>query len=217
MKKFNNLSLLIAVILFAASCMTPKPFAAQFKHEKQKGKDTSAEVFVVTKTGEKITGKKLQFSHAYAWKVKSEQEWIAVDGKKIAYGQYEAVQTPNAYHILYNPGEPSKYPYGIFVNRIRFGKINLFEYEPLKANDYRNKTMPYHEYVFQKYNGKSEALDYNSFADAISDNSAAVEKLKELFPSGIIQKTDVAATLKNLTTVAEIYNAGNAGSPQASK
>ena len=208
---------MIAVIFFGTSCMAPKQFASQFHHENQKGKDTSAEVFVVTKGGEKIAGKKLQFSHAYAWKVKSELEWVAVDGKKIAYGNYEAVQTPDAYYVLYNPGEPAKYPYGVFINRIRFGKINLYEYEPLKATDNRNKKAAYHEYVFQKYNGKSEALDYNSFADAISDNKAAIEKLKELFPSGTIEKSDVAKTLRNLTRVAELYNAGNVGSPQVGK
>jgi hypothetical protein len=217
MKRFYNLSLLMAVIFFATSCMTPKPFAGQFQHEKQKGKDTSAEVFVVTKDGEKIAGKKLQFSHAYAWKVKTELEWVAVDGKKIPYGKYEAVQTANAYQVLYNPGQPAKYPYGVFIDRIRFGKINLYEYQPLKANDGRNKKVPDHEYVFQKHNGKTELLDYNSFALAISDNIAATQKLKELFPAGIIGKSDVAKTLKNLTEVAEIYNAVNAGSPQVSK
>ena len=87
----------------------------------------------------KIAGKKLEFSNLYAFKYKSEMEWIAVDGKKVNYGQYNAIQTPSAYQMLYNPELPELYPYGIYASRIRSGKIDLYEYQPLVAHDYREK------------------------------------------------------------------------------
>jgi hypothetical protein len=207
MKKLYKWNLFLgAVILFAASCRTPQPLAGKFKDEWQKGRENNADVFVVKNDGKKIAGKKLDFSNQYAYKYKAEMEWIAVDGKKINYGQYNTIQTPEAYKMLYDPQIPEVYPYGIYACRIRSGKIDLYEYQPLVALDYREKKYPYHEYVFQKDNEKPEALNYATFANAISDNQEVLAKFKELFPSGIISKKNIQETLSHITEVADLYN-----------
>lgn len=220
MKKFYNLSLLVAVILFATSCITSKPYAAKFNQEQKKGRDTSNEVFVVKKDGEKITGKKIKFPAKIAMVESPEptEQWVAVDGKKIDFGQYEAVQTPSVYKALYHPAKNDQFPNVVYMNRLRFGKINLYHYEYRGSTEFSYQSKPlYHAYVFQKENGNSEALDYARFADAIRDNSAALDRFKQLFPSGSIPKNKVETTLKNLTEVAELYNQTNIDAMQVSR
>ena len=143
---------------------------------------------------------------------------MAVDGQKIRYGQYDAVQTKKAYQILYNPGQPDKYPYGIYINRIRSGKIDLYEYQPLKSNNDKNKKLPYHVYVFKKNKGEAVVLDFATFTDALTDNQAALDKFKQLFPLGsTIPENDIASTLIKLTAVTDLYNGTNTDSSQASR
>jgi hypothetical protein len=220
MKKFYNLSLFVAVILFATSCITSKPYAAKFNQEQKKGRDTSNEVFVVKKDGEKIAGKKIKFPGKIALVQSPEpsEQWVAVDGKKIEFGQYEAVQTSSVYKALYHPAKNDQFPNVVYMNRLRFGKISLYQYEYRGSTEFNYQTKPlYHAYVFQKENGKPEALDFARFADAISDNSVAFERFKQLFPSGSIPKSQVATTLQNLTEVAELYNQTSINTMQASR
>jgi hypothetical protein len=222
------LSLAIAGI-FATSCMAPKPFATKFKKEQKIGKDSSdTKVFLVKKDGEKITGKKLTYSNRFRFlkKVNPNEEWVAVDGRKISFGDYDTIQTAAAFKILYEPkpadtvttAEDEKTANQIYVNRLRAGKMNLYHYETVDTSiALRTRKRIVHEYVFQKENGSPARVDYYTFADAIKDNSLAFEKFKQLFPTERIPTSTVLSTLKNLTLIADLYNKTNSGSMQASR
>lgn len=229
MKTIYNIPAFLLIAFFATSCKTPKPFAARFKQEQRLGKDTSTNIFLVKKDGEKITGKKLRYSNSFRLlkRIDPVEQWVAVDGRKISFGDYDTIQTPNAFKILYTiqpdtaqsaADEDDEEATVFYINRLRAGKISLYHYETddTTAAAYKRKNV-FHEYIFQKYNGKSEVLEYAAFADAISDNHAAVEKLKQLFPSGSIPKKKVLQTLKNLTTIADLYNNTTTGSTQVSR
>jgi hypothetical protein len=228
MKTTTTILSLALVGILATSCMAPKPFAAKFKQEQKTGKDTStAKVFLVKKDGEKISGKKLTYSNRFRFlkKINLNEEWVAIDGRKISFGDYDTIQTTKAFKILYVPqladtaaNADTENENFVYISRLRAGKINLFHYETVDTTITTHSRKRFvHEYIFQKENGKSEIVDYASFADAVKDNSVALEKLRQLFPANRIPKTDVAGTLKNLTQIADLYNKTNIDGMQASR
>jgi hypothetical protein len=229
MKTTTTILSLVLVGIFATSCMTPKPFAAKFKQEQKIGKaSSSAKVFLVKKDGEKITGKKLTYSNRFRFlkKINPNEEWVAVDGRKISFGDYDSIQTTKAFKILYEPQqidtatttEEEANAGQFYINRLRAGKINLFHYETVDTSiSMHSRKRFVHEYIFQKENGKSATVDYTSFADAIKDNRIAFEKFRQLFPANSIPKTDVPGTLKNLIKITDLYNKTNIDSMQASR
>ncbi|CAN5280243.1 hypothetical protein BH11BAC5_BH11BAC5_31940 [soil metagenome] len=229
MKTIKPTLSLALIIFLATSCMTPKPFAGQFKKEQKAGRDSSTtKVFLVKKDGEKIEGKKLISSTHFRFlkKINLQEEWVTVDGRKISFGDYDTIQTAAAFKILFEPktadkvikAEDEKDGNQIYVNRLRAGKINLYHYETFDTNTSLHTRKRFvHEYVFQKENGTLARVDYHAFADAIKDNSLAFEKFKQLFPEESITTNNVLSTLKNLTLIADLYNKTNSGSMQASR
>jgi hypothetical protein len=217
------------LVFLSTSCMTPKPFAGQFKKEQKAGRDnTTTKVFLVKKDGEKIIGKKISSSTHFRFlkKMNLTEEWVSVDGRKISFGDYDTIQTAVAFKILYEPKpadkvtmvEDEKSGNEIYLNRLRAGKMNLYHYETVDTNISLHMRKRFvHEYVFQKENGTLAKVDYHAFADAIKDNSLAFEKFKQLFPTERIPTNDVLSTLKNLTLIADLYNKTNSGGMQASR
>lgn len=213
MKTNFNLSLLTAsILLFATSCMAPKPLAGKFNSEQKRGRDTTEGIFIVKKDGEKISGKKITTSHKMELlqTAKPVEESVAINGETVKFADYELVQTSKAYRALYYPEQSEKNCNGIYISRLRFGKISLYHYEaqaPVKFN-YQQKRF-YHEYVFQKADGRFQVVTYASFAKAIGDDKVALSKFKELFAEGRIQKSEIEKTLNGLLAVTELYNGTN--------
>ncbi len=229
MKTIKPTVSLALIIFLATSCMTPKPFANQFKKEQKVGRDSSSsKVFLVKKDGEKIAGKKITSSTRFRLlkKINPNEEWVTVDGRKISFGDYDTIQTTTALKVLYAP-QPTNIVIKaadesnmeqIYVKRLRAGKINLYHYEATDSSiSLHSRKRFVHEYVFQKENGTIAKVDYHAFADAIKDNTLAFEKFKQLFPGESIPTNDVLSTLKNLTLIADLYNKTNGGSMQASR
>ena len=219
MKANINLSLLTAsILLFAASCMAPKPLAGKFNQEQRKGRDTTSSVFVITQDGNKITGKKLIDKHNAEQQKEQEQQQAAAAADSSAaanapmakFASYQMVQTSKAFNVLYFPEQDDKNCDGVYISRLRFGKLSLYHYEqqvPLKYK-YQKKRF-YHEYVFQKADGKLQGVTYENFEDAISDDSTALNRFRELFPTCTIPKKQIEKTLSALLEVTELYNNAN--------
>jgi hypothetical protein len=209
MKTFQQLILPIALTLLAVSCKAPKQMASQLKEEHKKGRDTSYPLFIIKTDGEVVAAKKISYElkSPLFKSVRQEDKAIIADGKKMNPGQYEAIQTTKSFKILYFPEDKGEICKGIYINRLRFGKISLYHYESALpvSRSYQTKHFV-QNYVFQKENGRPVPLDYNAFVKAVKDNRAALNKLKELFPSASIPTDNAKQTLKDLTTVAEIYN-----------
>jgi len=169
-----------------SSCVTFK----QFDNEAKKGRSPEYNVFVQKKDGQKIVGDK--FSQSSVW---SSGYWIAVDGVKV--DNYNAYQNEKAYYILTDVAG--------WVQRLRYGKINLYYYDDVKT-DINGKHPDFTaKYVFEKEKGKFEKLTYESFANALQDNPEAAAKFKQLFPHDKIPK-DEKGNLNNLIAVVEAYN-----------
>ncbi|CAN5134616.1 hypothetical protein BH11BAC5_BH11BAC5_54140 [soil metagenome] len=209
MKTFHNLNFFIVLIFLSVSCTSSKPIAAKFNNEQRKGRDNSNQLFIVTNDGVKITAKKLQYQTRTSLFPTNNvnDKAVLLDGKKVEFGQYAAIQTSYAYKILYTPENSSPKSKGIYISRLRSGKINLFHYEyaSTEKNSWQ-KRMVYHEYYFQKENGQPETLNFENFGDVIRDNSKACDMLVQLFPLGEIPKTDVKKTFKNLLAIVDLYN-----------
>jgi hypothetical protein len=135
------------------------------------------------------------------------QETVSLDGQIVNYADYELIQTEKAYRILYYPESNEKERKGIYINRLRFGRLNLYHYEDQAPRKYNYQTVKYrHEYVFQIGHGKLSPLNYNSFENAIGDNKTALAKLAELFPTGSIPKTNKENILNCILEITDIYN-----------
>lgn len=214
MKKNITLILLITNAAFAfTSCMAPKPLASKFNLEQRKGRDTSNEIFIVKRDGEKITGKKLTSNHP-SWFLHTAyqtQEAVAIDGQTVNFSDYELVQTNKAYRVFYQPEKNDSNAEGTYINRLRFGRLNLYHYEVAVPRKFNYQTVRYtHKYVYQIGHGKLCPLDYASFEKAISDNKEAVKKLGQLFPSGDMFNEDKMYTLNSLLEITDMYNTGYA-------
>jgi hypothetical protein len=209
MKAIQQLILSLVLAVFTVSCMAPKQMATQLKEEHKKGRDTSYGLFIIKTNGEVVAAKKISYQHRSPLFKSSNitDKAVIADGKKINAGQYEAIQTEKAFKILYFPEDKGEICKGIYINRLRFGKISLYHYESVMpvSRSYQTKHFA-QNYVFQKENGRPVPLDYQAFVKAVKDNKAALNKLKELFPSGSIPTDNAKQTLKDLTAVAEIYN-----------
>jgi hypothetical protein len=209
MKTFEQLILPLALTLLTVSCMSPKQMTSQLKEEHKKGRDTSYRLFIIKTDGEVVAAKKINYQlRSQLFKsMHQEEKAIIADGKKMNPGQYEAIQTAKAFKILYFPEDKGEICKGIYINRLRFGKISLYHYESVLpgSRSYQTKHLV-QNYVFQKENGRTVPLDYKAFMKAVKDNRRALNKLKELFPSASIPTGNAKQTLKDLTTVAEIYN-----------
>lgn len=220
MKTFQKLAFPIVTGLLMASCVASKPFASEFKNEQKKGRDTTNALYVVKTDGEVVTAKKITYQYKMPLFRHGQLSVhsVVADGKKISFGKYQAVQTANVFKKLYYPESSNQFCDGIYINRLRFGKINLYQYEYVGETAYKYQTKPsYHDYVFEKESGKPASLDYQSFAEAIKDNSAVFEKFKQLFPGNTIPTTDVVQTLKKLTVITELYNQTSIDAMQASR
>ncbi|MDB5279836.1 MAG: hypothetical protein JWR61_4791 [Ferruginibacter sp.] len=209
MKTFQQLVLPLVLALMTVSCMAPKQMASQMKEELKKGRDISSGLFIIKTDGEVVEAKKISYQHRSPLFKSAAlvDKAVIADGKKINPGQYEAIQTAKAFKILYFPEDKGEICKGIYINRLRFGKISLYHYESVLpvSHSYQTKHLA-QNYVFQKENGRPVPLDYKAFLKAVKDNRTALNKLKELFPSGSIPTDNGKQTLKDLTTVAEIYN-----------
>jgi len=186
MKPFlTAISLCLLFSLF--SCVTFK----QFDNEAKKGRSPEYNVFIQKKDGQKIVGNK--FSQSSVW---SSGYWIAVDGVKV--DNYNVYQNEKAYYVLTDVAG--------WVQRLRYGRMNLYYYDDTKAGGIDSKDRTYTaKYVFEKEKGKFEKLTYESFANAIQDSPEAAAKFKQLFPHGKIPK-DEKGNLYNLIGVVETYN-----------
>lgn len=220
MKKLFTPVVLLASIVLYTSCSVSKPFDRRVNQEQIKGRESNEELFIVKADGEKIIAKKLQYQTRTSLfpSATIANKAVAVDGKKIDFGEYTAIQTSYAYKILYRPEDSTGTTNSIYINRLRYGKINLYHYEQLGSvkNNWQRKTV-YQEYVFQKENGQPKPLNYDNFAAAIKDNNAATDRLKLLFPSGSIPVTEAQKTLKNLLEIVECYNQPTTDYLQASR
>ena len=206
MKKRNTTSCIVVLLILLSSCVTTKQFERDFNKASLEGREQGKEVFILTKSGEKYEGKVLTFSKWSQWKAKQKENWVAVDGKQVDRKDIEAIQNQYSYKAFF---QRSDYEKGstIPVNRIKFGKINLYYYthEPLglKADDVRGS---YHVYVFEKEKGKLQELNFASFSNAINDNPAAIKKFNESFPKAVIPRFGEKKNLESLIAVLEIYN-----------
>jgi len=176
----------LSLLLTLPSCVTFK----QFDVEAKKGRSPEYAVFVQKKDGQKIVGNK--FSQSSVW---SAGYWIAVDGVKV--DNYNVYQNEKAYYVLTDVAG--------WVQRLRFGKINLYYYDDRKT-DMNGKHPDFTaQYVIEKEKGKFEKLTYENFTGAIQDNPEATAKFRQLFPRGKIPK-DEKGNLYNLIAVVEAYN-----------
>lgn len=203
--KIAKLPILVGLFFLIHSCATNKSFVKSFELEQQFGKEPGSNVFVIKKNGHKVEGKKLTYSHTSIWRVKQLENWIAVDGQKIQDSEYEIIQTEKAYRHLYFPGN-SLFGSPFFINRLRYGKINLYYYEHIALANGKDVRGDYHVYVFEKEKGKMIALDYDSFSIALSDNQDALRKFRQLYPKGKIAIFNEKGNLANLILVTELYN-----------
>ena len=181
----------ISVFLFAicsciliSSCVTFN----QFDSEVKKGKSND-EVFIIKKNGEKLTGSKITQPSSM-----SQADWFKIDGQKVERKDIAAYQDKKAYHAMtVIAGD---------IQRLRAGKINLYYFD-----SYSNATNGGYtsHFLFEKEKGKFVNINYNNFADAVSDNPAAIAKLQEVFPHSTIPNGE-KAKLYGLVSVVDIYN-----------
>lgn len=209
MKKFYPVTILAVFILFFSSCSASNPFARKVYEEQKKGRDLSNKLFIVKKDGEKITAKRLQYQTRTSFFPTSyvNDKAVSADGKKINSGDYVAIQTAYAYKILYYPENSDQSSTGVYINRLRFGKINLYHYEytaRVKNNWQRKKI--HHQYLFQTDNNTVQQLDAKNFKMALKNNQLAYDKFEQFFPSGEIPETEPKKTLKCLLEVVDCYN-----------
>ncbi len=103
---------------------------------------------------------------------------------------------------------PKRSPFSrsFFINRLRFGKINLYYYEHQGLANGSDVRGDYHVYVFEKEMGNLKALDYDNFLNALSDNQVALQKFRDLFSKGKIPTFDEKGNLKKLIQVVDLYN-----------
>jgi hypothetical protein len=209
MKTLQKFNLSIALAVTLTSCVATKPYADDFANEQKKGKDSTSDLFVIKKDGQKLAVKKLSYQHKLKIFPNGQpsEDGVVADGEKIKFGEYQAIQTSGAFKILYHPENDTRFSKGLYISRLRAGKISLYHYECMSttSHTYQKKRLC-HNYVFQKENGQTVWLDYQSFAEAIKDNSMATKKLKHLFPFKTIPNNDTEQTLANLTTLVELYN-----------
>jgi hypothetical protein len=200
-----NQCLTAALLLFLCSCVSNKGFQKPFLTEHKSGMEQSNNVFIIKKTGQKITGSKLSYSPTSIWRVKQKEDWIAVDGEQVYTDECEIIQTTESYKRLFKPAQPVYQP-AFFISRLRYGRISLYYYEH-EAMDHGNDVRgAYHVYVFEKQKDKLEEMDYESFAAAVKDNAAASQKFRELYPNSKIPRFNEKGNLKNLLAVVELYN-----------
>jgi hypothetical protein len=203
--KTAKLSVLIGLFLLIHSCATNKSFVRNFEMESKFGKEPGSDVFVIRKNGQKVEGKKLTYSHSSIWRVEQKENWIAVDGQKIQDSEYEIIQTEKAYRHLYFPDD-TRFGRPFFINRLRYGKINLYYYQHNALANGKDVRGDYHVYVFEKEKGKLISLDYDSFSNALSDKKDALRKFSQLYPKGKIPTFSEKGNLANLIQVTELYN-----------
>jgi hypothetical protein len=192
---------LIGMIIFSA-CVNSKQFASPFDKEELLGRDPSNETFIIKANGEKIVGTVIT-SSSKAYDARTiHNDWMQIDGKRVMEPDYYAFQNASGYHRYYRVTD---LPY--FISRLRFGKINLYYtvHAPLgvRENDVRGE---FHTYIFEKEKDNLVQLNYKNFLAALSDNPAAANKFKELFPNEKVKRFDEKDNLANLLAVVELYN-----------
>ena len=202
----------LALAISVSSCVTNKQFYRDFKKAALQSREPGKDVFIENYKGERVEGSILTHSHWSEWKKVQKEDWDAVDGHKVDRKDINIIQTKESYSVYIQHDEQDKKGYftklSILVERIRVGKIDLFDYEHA-ANEagpkQRDVRGPYHLYVFKK-NGEFKALTFESFSTALSDNPAALEKFRQLFPRHKIPMFSEKGNFNNLTSVVDLYN-----------
>jgi len=202
----NTLVYILALLFSISSCVTTKQFHQDFHKAALEGREPDKEAIIITKSGEKFEGKELTYSKFNKMRAKQIENWVAIDGKKINKAEIAVIQNKYSYTAFFQRPDLPKGEI-ITVDRIRFGKINLYCYahEPLGVNQDDVRGL-FHVYVFEKEFGKLVQLNFWNFSEAIKDNPAALKKLKELFPKSEVPRFKEKMNLEGLTAVTELYN-----------
>lgn len=185
------------------SCVTTKQFKAPFKEEQIKGRDTKNEVFVETKSGERIVGDKITYSNTGSGNKK--QYWTTIGNRKIKSDEVAYTQTDGVFKARAHSAEYSD----IEVTRLRAGKINLYYFEHpamITGPNTYDVRGAYHIYYFEKQKGHCEPLYFDTFSKALSDNSEALRKFSQFFPKSKIPMFDENGNLTKLLSVVDFYN-----------
>lgn len=202
----------LALLISGSSCVTSKQFYSDFKKAALQSREQGKDVFIENYQGERFEGSKITHSHWSEWRKVQKEDWYAVDGHKVNTNDINIIQSKESYSIYMQHttqdgnGNFTKLP--LLVERIRAGKIELFDYEHtaistgLNSRDVRGA---YHLYVFKK-NGELKDLTFAYFAKALSDNPAALEKFKQLFPKQRIPMFSEKGNFNNFTSIVDFYN-----------
>ena len=193
---------ILSVMIFTGTVAhAQRKFLERAEKEYAAGRDSSKNVFLVTKSGQMIAGNEISFTpHKKNRGYDIHKDWIAIDGQQVPYDSVDIYQTPDAYSARPKP----EINHGYFIHRLRYGKIDLYSYvvDEEVGNGHWNT---YHAYAFKKGSGEIRMLIKQDFSDAVSDNSAVLAEFNNAFP-GRVPRFAEKENLRNLIAIIEEYN-----------
>jgi hypothetical protein len=188
MKKTKQLLYCACLLLFFSACTTYKIVENDVNVERLKGKEAGNQQFFIKSNDEKVIAREIKIPST------GNGNNIIVDGKKIYAPEVIAFQNAQGYYTWLKSKPSSKW--GIWINRLRAGQINLYFY-----GDIRNRY-----YVFEKGKGNLVDLTYKSFSQALSDKKDVLQKFQSLYPKQTIGAPFIQENLSKLISVVELYN-----------
>lgn len=187
-------------LFFSSLFYSTTSLAQNWEKEMLKGRENDS-VFIIKKSGLRVSGKVITSSKKSVWRINEKDSWVAIDGKKIDFinDPWVRKQTENyycaPYKMLYQFRDSVAY-------RIRYGKINLYYY----IDRFQGNGIEYTVYVIEKGNSPLLEVNYENFENAIKDNNEALQLLKRLYPKSKIPDIREGKKFEYLTQIVELYN-----------
>lgn len=187
----------LCIICFYLVACTPAKKSLGNEDQLRQGKESQGEFFIVKPNGEKVMASKIVpggLGNFGSFR-------LTVDGVKMyAPADVIAYQGEDGYNVFRSDPKPTKYWKGIWITRLRTGKMNLY-YSPTRSKD-----LNLDFYYFEKEKGKYVGIDYETFSAALQDNPSALEEFRKLFPKRKVNNFDIHHNMDKITKVVDLYN-----------
>ncbi len=171
-------------------------------------RESTNEVFVVTKDGEKHAGTKFSTPPGYAMSV-----YLKIDGKKYPRRKMSDIiawQDEGSYHIYYAP-------FSNDVVRLVKGKINLYLQKKITGH---SGAVVFEDIYFLLEKGESNFFmaKFENMEELFSDNASVLQKYHELYPEDRRKKggwprqntvNQEQSIYRNMVTLVKLYNEGS--------
>lgn len=198
MNQRYNCVLMLCISMF--SCTTLLEMT-----EKEEPKPSGSS-FIELKDGKIINGKTISYPQPeqmdfskidFLKRQVRDDDWIGIDEQKIPVTSIYGYQDKGAYRALYK---------NRVLERLEKGRINLYSFErdvqSLGGQNLYKETV----YVFEKERGQFKAIEdrLDLFYESITENTAAANLCKELFP--YLSFSKMASSGEKLKRVVAVYN-----------